>query len=317
MATENSSFLPRKNKSLFLLLFVLTACQMGPKQTPVGRTDFPQGQTAPQPGVMSPKDDEAAPAPLPVGVAPKIGLILGPGALRAYAHVGIVQEFAKQKMPIFAVAGVEMGALVAAIYANKGQPYDVEWQMMKLKESDLVQKGLLSSQIKAGDVRSLNEFMNMALSSSRAESAKVQFSCPAYQMEKQQVFIMSRGAYTEMLPYCMAFPPLFRPHKQNVSAIFSLKAIIDHMRAKGATYLVYVDLLSGPVKLTGSTPEAEVLWSLAGEASSQWEKGLDHVIHVPLRDFDLLDFNRRREMIQKGQQAAHEATSKIMKNINW
>jgi NTE family protein len=253
---------------------------------------------------------------MPVGVNPKIGLILGPGALRAYAHVGVVQEFAKQKMPIQAIAGIEMGSLVAAIYANKGQPYDVEWQMMKLKESDLLQKGLLSGQVKSGDVRSLNEFMNIALSSHRAENAKVPFACPALQMEKQQVYLMSRGAYTDMLPFCLAFPPLFKPHQKNVAGVLSLKALVDAVRAKGATYVIYVDLLSGPLKLEGAEAETQVLWSLAAESLSRKEKGVDYILHVPLKEYDLLDFNKRREMIQKGQQAAQEAAVQIDKDLN-
>jgi NTE family protein len=271
-------------------------------------------QQQPAPPQQTPHEEP--PAPLPMGVTPKIALILGPGALRSYAHVGVVQELAKQKMPIHAIAGIEMGALVAAIYANKGQPYDVEWQMMKLKESDIVQKGLLSRDVKPGDVRALNEFMNIALSSNRAENSKVPFACPALQMEKQQVYIMSRGAFTEMLPYCIAFPPLFKPHQQNVAGVLSLKALIDTVRSKGATYVVYVDLLSGPLRLEGAEAETQVLWSLAAESLNRKEKGVDFILRVPLKDYDLLDFNKRREMIQKGQHSAQEASVQIGKDLN-
>lgn len=317
MATANSSFLPKKFKTYFILFLAFTACQTGPKQSPSSKDAVTVGSDSKEkePEIIS--DEETLDPAGRLGVAPKVGLILGPGALRSYAHIGVVQEFAKQKMPIHVIGGIEMGALVAAIYANKGQPYDVEWQLMKLKESDLVQQELLSSQVKLGDVRNLRSFMKLALSSSKAENSKVHFVCPAYQMEKQQVFLMNRGAYSDMLPFCLAFPPLFKPYQQNVSAMFSLKTLIDYMRSKGATYVIYVDLLSGPVKMAGSNTESEVLWSLVAEASRRQEKGLDHVIHVPLKNFDLLDFNHRREMIQKGQQAAQGASSVIRKSINW
>jgi NTE family protein len=313
----------QKIEKLFLLGLAgaLISCQTTsrPATTPTTRPTGPQppAVTAQPNEPTSSQPTESIPAePLPMGVTPKIAIILGPGALRAYAHVGVVQEFAKQKMPIQAIAGIEMGALVAAIYANKGQPYDVEWQMMKLKESDLVQKELLSTQIKPGDVKSLNEFMNIALSSSRAENAKVSFSCPSLQLEKQQVYVMNRGAFTEMLPFCLAFPPLFKPHQQNVAAVLSLKALVDAVRAKGATYVIYVDLLSGPVKLDNAEPETKLLWSLAAEALGHKEKGIDYVLKVPMKDYDLLDFSKRREMIQKGQQAAQEASNQITKDLN-
>jgi len=325
MAIESSLFSPKSKKILIaLLLTVVSACQSRPSKTDaparpavpptVPKTAESQAPSAtPAPTREEPMQQQA---PLPVGVTPKIALILGPGALRSYAHVGVVQALAKQKMPIHAVAGIEMGALVAAIYANKGQPYDVEWQMMKLKESDLVQKGLLSGQVKAGDVKALNEFMNIALSSSRAENSKVPFACPALQLEKQQVLVMNRGAYTEMLPFCLAFPPLFKPHQQNVAGVLSLKAMVDAVRARGATYVIYVDLLSGPLKLEGSEPETQILWSLAAENLNRKEKGVDFILRVPLREYDLLDFNKRREMIQKGQQSAQDASVQIAKDLN-
>jgi NTE family protein len=328
MATENSSSSHKNKKFLLTILaLVFIACQSRPTRTETpprpGPAPVPVKNAEPSvitpapvsPPVTLPKEETPA-APLPVGVTPKIALILGPGALRSYAHVGVVQELAKQKMPIHAIAGIEMGALVAAIYANKGQPYDVEWQMMKLKESDLVQKGLLSGQVKTGDVKALGEFMNIALSSSRAENSKVPFACPALQLEKQQVYVMSRGAYTDMLPYCLAFPPLFKPYQQNVAGVLSLKAMVDAVRAKGATYVIYVDLLSGPLKLNNAETETHVLWSLAAESLNRKEKGVDYIIRVPLRDYDLLDFNKRREMIQKGQQSAQEASVQINKDLN-
>ncbi|MGZ5278928.1 MAG: patatin-like phospholipase family protein [Pseudobdellovibrionaceae bacterium] len=324
MAIESSLFSPKSKKiSVAVLLTALTACKSHPS-----RTEAPSRPTVPStaPRTADPQVPSTAPAPtreepvqqapLPIGVTPKIGLILGPGALRSYAHVGVVQALAKQKMPIHAVAGIEMGALVAAIYANKGQPYDVEWQMMKLKESDLVQKGLLSGQVQAGDVKALNEFMNIALSSNRAENSKVPFACPALQLEKQQVLVMNRGAYTEMLPFCLAFPPLFKPHQQNVAGVLSLKAMVDAVRARGATYVIYVDLLSGPVRLEGAEAGTQILWSLAAENLNRKEKGVDFILRVPLRDYDLMDFNKRREMIQKGQQSAQDSSVQIAKDLN-
>ncbi len=272
--------------------------------------------------VSQPSDGDTAPtisAPPQAASAltPKVGLILGPGVLRSFAHVGVVQEFAKQKMPIHSIGGIEMGALVAAIYANKGLPYDVEWQMMKLKESDLVQKGLLSSQVKSGDVRALREFISTALSSAKAENSKVPFVCPSLNMDRQQVFMMNRGAFVDMLSFCLAAPPLFKAHQQSVAALQSLRAVADNLRSRGANFIVYVDVLQGPLRLGDADLEARILWSLTGESLSRREKSVDYVLNVPLKDFDLLDFNRRREMIQRGQQAAQEAVPQIMKLINW
>lgn len=294
-----------------------SACQVSSKREVPKSPAVPSGPVdiAPSHEEPSPTPTPTLQAPLTVGSNPKVGLILGPGALRAFAHVGVVQEFAKTKIPIQAIVGIEMGSLVAAIYANKGQPYDVEWQMMKLKESELIQKSLLSGQVSSGEVKSLNEFINLALSSAKAENSKISYACPAYHMGKSQVYLMNRGNFAEMLPFCLAFPPLFKPFQQNIAGVLDLKAAVEYVRSKGANYVVYVDLLSGPLSLKSAGGENQVLWSLTAEALSRPEKGLDYVIHVPLQDYDLLDFNRRREMIQSGRRTALEAIQQISKKL--
>ena len=188
--------------------------------------------------------------------------------------------------------------------------------MLKLKESDLLQKNLLSQNVKSGDVKSLHEFINLSMSSARAENSKIAFACPALQIEKQQVLMMNRGNFSDMLPFCLAFPPLFKPNQANVAGVLSLKAAVDYVRAKGATYVIYVDLLSGSAKINGADSETQIIWSLAADSLNRPEKGLDYVMHVPLKDYDLLDFNRRKEVIQKGQKAAQEAFSQIGRNLN-
>ncbi|MEI7973267.1 MAG: hypothetical protein WCH11_02755, partial [Bdellovibrio sp.] len=51
----------------------------------------------------------------------QLGLILGPGALRALAHVGFLQELSKAQVPVRGIVGLEMGALAGALMARKNQ----------------------------------------------------------------------------------------------------------------------------------------------------------------------------------------------------
>lgn len=312
-----------KTSQKILVSFVLIGligCQSKDKRSSV---EAPESQTTIQgnntPAPTLPAVVEQEPLKLDPDISSytqaKIGLILGPGALRSFAHVGVVSEFAKAKLPIHAVVGIEMGALVAAIYANKGQPYDVEWQMMKLKESDLVQKGLLSSSLKAGEVQSLNEFINMSLSSARAENGKINFACPAFHIGKRQNYVMNKGSFSQVLPFCISFPPLFKPYQQNIAGTWDLKPLIDYLKSKGVNYVVYVDLLSGNNKLDSAGFETESLWSMTASNLAKQEKSVNEVVRIPLQDYSLTDFSRRKEMIQRGQQAGIKAAQNIKKNL--
>ena len=49
---------------------------------------------------------------------PKIGLVLGGGGARGAAHIGVLRELERQRIPIDAIAGTSMGAIVGGLYAS-------------------------------------------------------------------------------------------------------------------------------------------------------------------------------------------------------
>ena len=57
---------------------------------------------------------------------PKIGLVLGGGGARGAAHIGVLQELERQRVPIDAIAGTSMGAIVGGLYAIGKSPQELE-----------------------------------------------------------------------------------------------------------------------------------------------------------------------------------------------
>ncbi|WP_434629470.1 patatin-like phospholipase family protein [Thermoanaerobacterium thermosaccharolyticum] len=49
---------------------------------------------------------------------PKVGLILGGGAARGYAHLGVLKKLEEKNIPIDFIIGTSIGALIGAIYAS-------------------------------------------------------------------------------------------------------------------------------------------------------------------------------------------------------
>lgn len=50
--------------------------------------------------------------------APRIGLVLGGGGARGFAHIGVLQVLEENRIPVHAVAGTSMGAVVGSLYAS-------------------------------------------------------------------------------------------------------------------------------------------------------------------------------------------------------
>ncbi len=57
---------------------------------------------------------------------PKIGLVLGGGGARGAAHIGVLKELERQRIPVDVVAGTSMGAIVGGLYASGMSVSDLE-----------------------------------------------------------------------------------------------------------------------------------------------------------------------------------------------
>jgi predicted acylesterase/phospholipase RssA len=306
----NFSFAQKKLKLTLLFSFVLVvSCQSGkPKSTLPELSPTQPSETPVLPDIPSPQEPVAPALPAVPTEVPKIGLILGPGALRAYAHAGLLQEFFRTKIPVNAIVGIETGAMVAGLYAHKGQAFDVEWQMMKLKESDWLTSSVMGEK-RPQEVTALNKFFDEVFGSATVESSRVPFACPALNLQKQSIYRMSKGPLAEVIRYCMSLPPLFNPYKQNIAAAVDLKDAVEFMRGKGINYVVYVHLLGGP------TAENRAHWGLIHQALMRQAASVNQVIPISMSEFDFNDFEKRREMIKKGQLVGKAAAETLIKRL--
>ena len=57
---------------------------------------------------------------------PRIGLVLGGGGARGAAHIGVLRELERHRVPIDAIAGTSMGAIVGGLYASGMSTKDLE-----------------------------------------------------------------------------------------------------------------------------------------------------------------------------------------------
>ena len=57
---------------------------------------------------------------------PRIGLVLGGGGARGAAHIGVLRELERQRVPIDAIAGTSMGAIIGGLYASGKTPAQLE-----------------------------------------------------------------------------------------------------------------------------------------------------------------------------------------------
>nr|BFD65225.1 hypothetical protein HAGR004_02470 [Bdellovibrio sp. HAGR004] len=325
-----SSLFTQKKSSWLLLFLFLASCQSirtredvrkgTPPSMPQTRPVSPQQQRPQErenigtPPPMETDEEEVTeitppPPPAPViPTMPKIGVILGAGGAKTYAHIGFLHELQRAKVPVYAIGGVEFGSPMAALYANKELANEVEWQMFKLKDEEVLKKSLLGGVNKNNDVTVLKDFVGVAFNRAKIEDFKVPFACPSYNLKKNQVYLMNRGSIDQLMYLCMAYPPLFKPYQNSVSGIRDITSLANYLRQKGANYIVFVNVLQAPGGSKPFTLDAQatdnVLWSEVAGLYNKPLPGVDTVISLDTSGYGIMDFEKRREIMNKGTDAA-------------
>jgi NTE family protein len=76
--------------------------------------------------------DEGAEQASAAGQRPRIGLVLSGGGARGLAHVGVLRALEEQRIPVDAIAGTSMGAVVGGLYASGMSAKDIDSLMRSI-----------------------------------------------------------------------------------------------------------------------------------------------------------------------------------------
>ena len=68
---------------------------------------------------------------------PRIGLVLSGGGARGLAHVGVLKVLEQERIPIDAIAGTSMGAIIGGLYAGGLRAADLERELLALDWASL------------------------------------------------------------------------------------------------------------------------------------------------------------------------------------
>lgn len=284
------------------------------------RQQIDEAKTPPELTEMGPpKPDKALLPPLqiPAAKVPKVGVILGPGGVRAYAHIGVLRSLQKAKIPMDSIVGLEWGAWVAAHYAVEAHPHQAEWSLLKLKEEDVVDKpGLFKAGLTPRSLRKLDGFLNSSFPMSDIGKMKVPFACPVVNPEQNKVAWQHAGDIREALRQCLAYPPIFSGvNPGRYAGAGELAAAAQYLRAQGMDLVIYVDVLGGAGALPSAMKKQDSVLALLYYELAQnlrlARTSVNEVIPVAVTAGDILSFQQRREMIKQGAQSAEQAVQKL------
>ncbi|GAB6145211.1 patatin-like phospholipase family protein [Desulfocicer niacini] len=142
----------------------------------------------------------------------KVGLALGSGASRGWAHIGVIEALQDAKIPIHLVTGCSVGAFVGAIYASGGLErlkkfvIDMDGEsMFSFSDFSLIRSGLLD-----GD-KKLRALFGMHSDKKEFEELATPLKVVAADMHSGDQVVLDSGDLFKALRASMSYPGLFAP----------------------------------------------------------------------------------------------------------
>jgi NTE family protein len=278
---------------------------------------------------------------------PRLGLVLGSGAARGWAHVGVLRVLERAGIRPDLVCGASVGALVGAAYAS-GEFERFCSGTAGMQRSDVLSftdvgfaGGLLKGQ-------RFMAFVGRGFEDRPIEELKIPFAAVATSLENGAEIWLRKGSTLNAVRASLAMPGLFTPVLTDDGILVDGALVnpvpVSLARAMGAEIVIAVDLSYGIVGRSLVVKNAEAgdadevgwlrkslgrLWPVNGESrppglldviassldimqvritrSRMAGEPPDIIVAPRLAHIGLLDFDRAEEAIREGERAMEAA----------
>lgn len=252
------------------------------------------------------------PPPLPK-IPPKIGLALGGGAARGFAHVGVIQVLEEAGIRPDFVAGTSAGSLVAAIYASGKNGAQLQRVAETMEEATIADwtLPLFSRGVLRGDA--LARYVNTQVSGKLIEDMPLSLGIVATDLNTGSDVLFQRGDTGTAVRASSAVPAVFQPVKisghEYVDGGLVSPVPVRAARKMGAELVIAVDISSAPEgNLAGGTLEILLqTFNIMGKSINTFElRDADVVIRPALNGVSSSDFSARKRSIEAGRKAMQQ-----------
>ena len=265
----------------------------------------------------------SAPPPAPVAAAPvaapapprkiKIALVLGGGAARGFAHIGVIKALESQGIVPDMVVGTSAGSVVGALYAAGNDGFALQKQALEMDEATISDWALPIFSSSSGVLKgeALQNYVNKAVRNAPMEKLKIRFGAVATDLANGQPILFERGNTGQAVRASSSVPGVFQPVKIGTHSYVDGGLVapvpVRFAREMGAEFIIAVNI-STQTDAQAAVSSLEVImqtFSIMGQQLNHHElKDADIVIQPSLGTMKGNDFAGRNLAILAGEQAA-------------
>ena len=250
---------------------------------------------------------------LPVG----LGLALGGGFARGFAHVGALEVLEENEIPVTCVAGTSVGSILGAAYASGVGPRRIGEVCRQIRFKDFARWRISKMGLASND--RMAEVMRRWFGTLRFEDMKIPLAVVATDLGTGEPAIFHSGSIVDPIRASCAFPGLFEPVtiEGRCYADGGLVAPLPTRAAAslGARRVLAIDVGFSNWQGAHPTNLFQVVCRSINAAqkhrNSSWERFADLTIAPAVQDLQWDSFERADEAIAAGRNAMERALPRV------
>jgi len=255
---------------------------------------------------------------------PVIGLALGAGAARGFAHVGVIKALESQGIKPDLVVGSSAGSVIAALLASGASANEINRLALNLDEATIADWGLPFAGRFGGLIKgdALQNMVNREVQSKTIEQMRIPLGIVATDLQSGKGILFRSGNTGLAVRASCSVPGVFQPAtisgKEYVDGGLVAPVPVSYARQMGATFIIAVNISSEPVHqdASGTLGVLQQTISIMQRSINQYElRSADIVIQPHLLQMSSGDFKSRSAAVLAGEIATQEQMALIKEKL--
>jgi NTE family protein len=243
---------------------------------------------------------------------PVIGLALGGGAARGFAHIGVIKALEANGIKPDLVVGTSAGSVIAALYASGYRGTELNRIALSLDEASITDWALPFSGKFGGMIKgdALQSMVNRLVKNQSIESTKIPLGIVATDLKTGQGVLFQRGDMGQAVRASCSIPSIFQPTiingREYVDGGLVSPVPVRYASQMGADFIIAVNISTEPSSQDSSGTVGIILQtiSIMGQSIDQFELERAQVVIRPaLKGMRGTDFKSRSNAILAGEEA--------------
>jgi len=283
----------------------------------------------------------------------KIGLALSGGSAKGFAHIGVLQVFKENNIPVDFIAGTSMGAFIGGLY-SVGYSIDsletivrsIQWNNMYFDaiertskfvdqrykdERFMVELPITNNAIRipVGVISGQRFFIDLLKytqpvhSVSNFDDFPIPFRAVATNLSNGSAYVFKNGSLAEAIRASMSLPTIMTPVEigdtKLIDGGIARNLPAQDVKALGADFVIGVDVgdvlpLGRDVNDLFSVLDQSISFLITRNVAEQYQK-CDALIRPKIFGFNPTDFDSLNTFIQLGRNAALEILPELLTEI--